>query len=131
MPKPPPRWFSHEFKLKTVERIRSGEVISVLAREIGVSRTHLYKWRDAFRVSDQPPRPRGRPGKAEILARAAVTAERDELEAARRRIVELERKVGQQALELDFFQRALRQVEASRRPNDGLGASASSPRSKR
>ena len=30
------------------------------------------------------------------------------------RIAELERKVGQQQLELDFFQRALRQVEATR-----------------
>ena len=33
---------------------------------------------------------------------------------AQRRIAELERKVGQQQLDMDFFQRALRQVEGSR-----------------
>ncbi|MHB8528068.1 MAG: transposase [Caulobacteraceae bacterium] len=114
MPKPPGRTFSHTFKLRTVERMRSGEVISSLAREIAVHRQLLYKWRDAFRLSDQPRR-RGRPSKAEALARAAGSADGDALDAARLRIAELERKVGRQALELDFFQQALRRIEASRR----------------
>jgi hypothetical protein len=39
----------------------------------------------------------------------------------------LERKIGQQALELDFFARALRHVKASVPPSDGRGARASSP----
>jgi hypothetical protein len=62
---------------------------------------------------------------------AAKRAERDELEAARQRIAELERKVGQQQLELDFFQQALRRVEALRRSSDGPGATASSTKSRR
>ena len=131
MSKPPPRSFSHEFKLKTYERIRSGEVLSALAAEIGVHRQLLYKWRDAFRVHGDEQRRPGRPSKAQALAREAATAERDELEASRRKIAELERKIGQQALELDFFQRALRQIEALRRPSAGLGVTASSPRSRR
>ena len=51
---------------------------------------------------------------ARALAREGVSAERSELEAAQRRIAELERKVGQQAVELDFFQGALRRIKASR-----------------
>jgi hypothetical protein len=52
------------------------------------------------------------------------------LAAAEKRIAELERKIGQQQVELDFFQRALRQVGASR-PISGPGAKASTPSSKR
>jgi hypothetical protein len=44
---------------------------------------------------------------------------------ARRRIAELERKVGQQALEADFFRQALRLFETSRRPSDRPGGTAS------
>jgi hypothetical protein len=43
------------------------------------------------------------------------------------RVAELERKVGQQTLELDFFARALRHVKASARPSDARGVRASSP----
>jgi hypothetical protein len=50
---------------------------------------------------------------------------------AQARIVELERKVGQQQLELDFFRKALRQVREKRQPSDGPGASSSTPRSRR
>ena len=45
-----------------------------------------------------------------------------EVEKARERIAELERKIGQQQVELDFFRQALRQVEGARRPSDGPGA---------
>ncbi len=131
MSKDPHRSFSREFKLKAVERIEAGEVISALSREFGVHRQLLYKWRDAYRQGVQWPRPRGRPSKAEVLARAAAAAPSDELEIARRRVAELERKVGRQALELDFFKGALRRIEASRQPSDGPSATGSSPRSRR
>ena len=55
----------------------------------------------------------------------------DELARARDRIAELERKIGQQQVDLDFFKGALRRIEASRRPSDGPGGRASSPRSRR
>ena len=47
------------------------------------------------------------------------------------RIDELERKVGQQALEADFFQQALRLSESVRPPSERNGASAPSPSSAR
>jgi transposase len=54
-----------------------------------------------------------------------------ELEAARKRIAELERKIGQQQLELDFFRQALRQVTEARRLSTGPGVTGSTRSSKR
>jgi transposase len=54
-----------------------------------------------------------------------------ELDAARARIAELERKVGQQQVDLDFFRQALRQVKEARRPSTGPGVTGSTRSSKR
>jgi hypothetical protein len=50
---------------------------------------------------------------------------------SQQRIAELERKIGQQQVELDFFRQALRQVRGKRRPSDGPGVKASTPSSRR
>ena len=55
----------------------------------------------------------------------------DALTTAQRRIAELERKVGQQQVELDFFQRALRQVREVRQRSGAPGGTASTRSSKR
>jgi hypothetical protein len=60
-----------------------------------------------------------------------VAAKANDLAEARRQIAALEAKVGRQQLDLDFFKQALQRIEASRRPNEQPGATASSPRSKR
>jgi transposase-like protein len=122
------RIFSVELKLKTLERMRAGESPSVLARELGVFPHKLHEWRRAWRENEGKFRRRGPPSLADALE---VGASVDDLEMARKRIADLERKLGQQALELDFFKGALRRIEASRQPKDGPGATASSPRSKR
>ena len=130
------RSFSREFKLKVIERLEAGESGSALALEFSVKRTIIYRWREAWRVGG-PEALRGAPGrppKLEALSmqRArGVAAKAGDLGEARRQVAELQRKVGQQQLDLDFFKQALRHIEASRRPNSGLGATASSPRSKR
>jgi len=49
-----------------------------------------------------------------------------ELDAARALIVELQRKVGEQEMALDFFRGALRQVNQSKRTGNGSGSMASS-----
>jgi hypothetical protein len=77
---------------------------------------------------------RGRPPKVEALQMAdarGVAAKAGDLKEARRQIAELERKVGQQQLDLDFFKGALRRIETSRRTDTVPGAPASSPRSRR
>ena len=43
-----------------------------------------------------------------------VLASRNDLQTARERIGDLERKVGQQELELDFFVAALRRIRAAK-----------------
>jgi hypothetical protein len=43
----------------------------------------------------------------------------------------LERKIGQQQVELDFFRQALRQVGRKRRASDGPGAGSSTRSSRR
>jgi len=124
------RSFSLEFKRGVLARLVAGELVSKLAAEFGVHRQLIYKWKDAERRGVLGRR-RGRPTTLEALARQAGVAEADEGALARRRIAELERKVGRQAVELDFFRGALRRIEASRRASDGPGVTGSSPRSRR
>ncbi|HEY5412659.1 MAG TPA: transposase [Caulobacteraceae bacterium] len=129
------RSFSREFKLRAVQRMEAGENVSALARELTVKRVILYRWRDAYRLGGvEALRLRGRPSKTEALAMAAargVAGRANDLAEARWQIEQLQRKVGQQQLDLDFFKQALRRIEASRRPSDGPGETASSPTSKR
>jgi transposase len=130
------RSFSREFKLRVIERLEAGESGTAVALELAIKRTIIYRWRDAWRAggAEALRSKRGRPAKPEALAMArarGVASKANDLAEARRQIAALQRKVGQQQLDLDFFKQALRHIEASRRPNDGPGATASSPRSKR
>ena len=141
------RRFSREFKLAALRRLQSGEPVGVLAAELGIRRKYLYEWRDRFRLGGALAlRSCGRPTKAEILGmqseegppgdpegllEVAPASERDELSRAQRRIGELERKIGQQQVELDFFQRALRQVREARQRGGVPGGTGSTRSSKR
>ena len=126
------RTFSREFKVSAVHRMLSGENLSALARELQVLRKDLYKWRDNFRSRGPTGlRGRGRPRKSEQIGIPEPAPPPDELTKAKRRIAELERKIGQQHVELDFFRQALRQVREARRPSDGPGDKASTPSSRR
>lgn len=127
------RGWSREVKLSAVKRMLAGENTSALARELKVRRTILYRWRDSYRKDGTNAfrNRRGRPPKSAPGMDGSRMDTVGELAAAKQRVAELERKVGQQELELDFFQRALRQVGASRQPVKGSGAKASTASSKR
>src|ERR1700719_690108 len=136
-PKNRARVFNREFKVGIVGRMLAGENVSALARELRFSRKDLYVWRDRF-LSGGPEalRGRGRPRKASASSSAGSagpppSAAGGEVEAARQRIAELERKIGQQQLELDFFRQALRQVRGARRPSAEPGVTGSTKSSKR
>lgn len=137
MSKSASRVFSREFKLSAVRRILAGENVSALSRELKVRRKDLYFWRAHFRSGGpEALRSRGRPRKVAAVAPAAgcpaaKTAPEAQLDAARKRIAELERKVGQQQVDIDFFRRALRQVKGARRPSAELGVTASTKSSRR
>ena len=133
MPKEKSRRFSREFKLSALSRMDGGANVSALSRELNIRRKLLYEWRDAFRAGGKEAlRGQGRPRKGVLVvgARGAGQASpprgSQELAAARRRIAELERKIGQQALEADFLGEALQLLEISRRPRARTGARASS-----
>jgi transposase-like protein len=129
------RVLSRELKLAAVHRMLAGENVSALARELKVLRKDLYKWRASFRSGGPGAlRGRGRPPKlvqAEPPDATAAAPPEGELTKAQRRIAELERKIGQQQVELDFFRQALRQVGGKRRASDGPGAGSSTRSSRR
>jgi transposase len=130
------RTFSRAFRLKAIARMDAGENVSALSRELGVKREILYRWRSLYRAGGEERlrERRGRPTVAEARILAAArgpSVKAADLAEARRQIAELERKIGQQQLDLDFFKKALQHIEASRRPNERCGATVSSPKSRR
>ena len=127
------RVWSRDLKLSAVKRMLAGENTTALAKELKVRRTILYRWRDSYRKDGAKAFP-GRPGRPPKLPRTIAEVRLEAAgsqAAAEKRIAELERKIGQQQVELDFFRRALRQVGASPRPGNGSGAKASTRSSKR
>lgn len=130
MPKKRSRVFSRAFKLAAVRRMMAGENVSALSQELQVLRKDLYYWRTRFRAGGaEGLRGKGRPKKTEIMALAKEPS--GEVEKARERIAELERKIGQQQVDLDFFRQALRRVGGARRPSAEPGAPRSTRSSKR
>ena len=136
MPNKSPRKFSREFKLEAVRRILAGEQIKALSQELTVLRKDLYSWRKLFRAGGaEALRPLGRPRKGDGVVTARVRKRAREVAAgdaaAPERVAELERKIGQQQIELDFFRQALRRVKEARRPNAGSGVTGSTRSSRR
>ena len=124
------RTFSREFKLAAVRRLIAGETAGELGRELGVQAQNLHDWLERFRLGGAAALRRdGRPTNAErvVMQSGAPPPEMppDELTVARARIAELERKIGRQELELDFFEQALRHVEAARPPSGVRGGTRS------
>jgi transposase-like protein len=139
-----PSRFSREFKLEALRRMEAGENVSELARQLGVSRKSIYQWRNRYRLGGSKAlRGRGRMTNVDLSAheeRPAAENQPDkearqisleELARAQRQISALERKIGQQQVELDFFQQALRQVRDQRLRSGVPGGTASTKSSKR
>ena len=102
------RRFTREFKITAVRRLQQGESVVVLARALEVNPGLLHRWREEFRHE---------PGKA-FPGSGRGGAEPD-------RVAQLERKIGQQALEIDFLKGCLQRIEEQRM----LQVSNGSPRS--
>ena len=112
--KPPE--YGTELKLVAVRRVLAGESVRAVANELGIRRKRLYVWKDRYAELGEAGlvhRRGGRPRKGVPTSESGAEAKtgRGELLAARKRIAELERKVGQQELELDFFGEALRRIK--------------------
>ena len=137
------RTFSAELKEELVRRAKAGESVRALSAATGVLRSSLYQWLEADRAMGPAGlnRKRGRPRKGQGSPFGPMAGEPpsadfgpramgppDDLSTAKARIAELERLVGRQQLDLDFFQEALRSWDATSRSGD---APISSPSSKK
>jgi transposase len=117
------------FRVRAVEQMKAGANVAHLSRDLGVSRWALYRWKKIYEKEGSTGlamAPLGRP----LLGRAKRAYERlDQVQQAQIQVRELERKVGQQAVQIDFLARAFKRVKESRPSSGGTGATASTERS--
>jgi transposase len=104
------RTFTKEFKLAAVRRLEAGISIAEVSRGLEVSPNVLHRWVREFRQA---------PGNAFPGQGPRRWSEG--------RVAELERKIGQQTVEIDFLKGCLQRIEEQRM----LQASTGSPRSTR
>jgi len=129
MSKPKNRVFTTEFRVEVAKRILAGESVSKLHQELAIKRSVLYRWRDAYQkegvggLDRKIGRPPGVPNPS--TPKPGASAE----DTLRSEIATLQRKVGQQAMQLDFFERAFKRVKESSRNSGKTGATASTERS--
>ena len=113
----------------------AGENVAALARELGIKRKHLYLWRERFRAGGPEALiGQGRPRKdlqPSSTSPSSGPCPLDDLAKAQQRIADLERTIGRQQVDLDFFQQALRHVEGARQQSGILGETASMRSSKK
>src|ERR1700723_3916235 len=112
--------FPTAFKLAAIKRLEAGEAVLPLARKLGVSRKVLHDWRKAWKLHgpaglNRKRGPKPGPRKLRPLTEPAAKGSSGEQAEARWKIAELERKIGQQAIDIDFFHKALRALDAADR----------------
>jgi transposase len=113
------RRYKAEEKAAAARRVLAGESVTALSEELGINSRQFYRWAEVYRKEGAVAlgRKQGRPGPG-----YAPPSERD---AREQRIVELERLLGRQAAELDFFEQAFRVLNLATPGNDAPGASGS------
>ena len=108
------RQFTKEFKLAAVRRLEQGVSIGEAARALEVNPNVLHRWRRELRQG---------PGN--------VFPGNGKERWSEGRIAELERKIGQQSLEIDFLKRCLQRIEEQRMLQALTGNPPSTGRSKK
>jgi transposase-like protein len=107
------RQFTKEFKLSAIERLEMGASVAEVARVFEVNPNVLHRWRREFRQG---------PGNA-----FPGLGKRRWEEG---RVPQLERKIGQQALEIDFLKGCLQRIDEQRKLQALNGRPLSISRSK-
>ena len=108
------RQFSREFKLAALQRLERGSSVGEVARAFEINPNMLHCWRQEFRQG---------PGNAFCGGGQRRWEEG--------RVAELERKIGQQALEIDFLKGCLQRIEQQRQLQAVTGKPLSGSRSGR
>ena len=106
--------YGDEFKRQCVERMKQCDTIGALAKELGIHRRMLYRWRDQLDPVAK--------GKGSAPPNSPETRLRQE-------VSRLKQALADKTLELDFFKGALQKVEARRQQQDVAGAKASTTKS--
>ena len=99
--------FPTAFKLKAIKRAEGGEGVLPVARKLGISRKLLHDWIKAWKAHGPEGlnRKRGpKPGPRKLKP-LDVEEKRSALARANARIAKLERLVGRQQLDIDFFEK--------------------------
>jgi transposase-like protein len=91
------RLFTKEFKLAAVRRLEEGVPIGEVARGLEVNPNVLHRWRREFRQGS-----------------GNVFPGNGKQRWSEGKIAELERKIGQQTLEIDFLKGCLQRIEEQR-----------------
>jgi transposase len=91
------RKFTKEFKIAALRQLDAGVSIAAVARSCEINPNLLHRWRRDFQQAPEHAFP------------GLGTKRGDE-----NRVAELERKIGQQALEIDFLKRCLQRIEEQR-----------------
>ncbi len=107
------RQFTREFKLAALQRLEMGATIAEVARVFEVNPNVLHRWRREFRQG---------PGNVFPCMGRRRWEEG--------RVAQLERKIGQQALEIDFLKGCLQRIEEQRQLQAVSGKPLSMSRSK-
>ena len=120
------RW-TREFKLRALSRMEAAADVTGLAVELGCRRELLYIWRRKYRSGGaEALHPIGRPlHTAKPLDETCAPSASGSAGSEQARIEALERKIGQQQLDLDFFRAALRHVREARLKQGVPGGTAS------
>ncbi|MGY3110700.1 MULTISPECIES: transposase [unclassified Bradyrhizobium] len=108
------RQFPTAFKLKAIKRVERGDGVLPVARELGISRKILHDWIKAWKAHGPEGlnrRPGPKPGPRKLRPPPSYDDKRSALTQAKARIAELERLVGRQQMDIDFFRQALRALE--------------------
>ena len=111
----PRQQYSRELKIATMREIDSGKSTAWVARNYQLSPKRLEIWKGEWRA------------KGELAFPGTRTSAQPRLDAER--IAELERKIGQQAMEIDFLKKALRRFREQAPPIVGNGAINSTSKS--
>lgn len=107
------RTFTKEFKLTAVRRLNNGASLAEVARSFEVNANVLHRWRREMEQGPGNAFPGFGKRRWEETEKAA-----------------LERKIGQQTLEIDFLKRVLQKAEETRLLQGMSGSAPSMPRSK-
>jgi len=107
------RQFTKEFKLAALQRLEMGASIAEVARAFEVNPNVLHRWRREFRQ-----------GPGNVFPGLGKRRWEES------RVAQLERKIGQQALEIDFLKGCLQRIDAQRQLQALRGKPLSTNRSK-